>query len=152
MRRSLSTGGVPIDVLHDRPHAHRPELFVLCDISGSVADCSLFTLTLMSALAAEIGRTRSFVFVDAIDEVTALLDSSSHGIEPWALLRNTNVIGAEGHSDYSTVLEQFWRSTGERDLHRTSTVIITGDARTNHRGTGAEWLERIAERSRPCTG
>jgi uncharacterized protein with von Willebrand factor type A (vWA) domain len=148
MRRSLGSGGVPIDVIHDRPRAHKPELFVLCDISGSVADFSLFTLTLMSALSAELARTRSFVFVDAVDEVTELLASTQHGIEPWQLLRNTNVIANDGHSDYATVLERFWRDTCDRDLHRTSTLIVTGDARTNHRGTGEEWLQRIAERSR----
>src|SRR5690606_12422882 len=90
MRRSLASGGVPIDVVHDRPRARRPELFVLCDISGSVAEFSVFTLTLMSALSAEIARTRSFVFVDAVDEVTELLETTRHGIEPWQLLRNTN--------------------------------------------------------------
>ena len=148
MRRSLGSGGVPIDVLHDRPRAHKPELFVLCDISGSVADFSVFTLTLMSALSAELARTRSFVFVDAVDEVTDLLASTQHGIEPWQLLRNTNVIGRDGHTDYATVLEHFWRDTCDRDLHRTSTLIVTGDARTNHRGTGEQWLERIAERCR----
>jgi uncharacterized protein len=148
MRRSLGAGGVPLDVVHDRPRAHKPELFVLCDISGSVADFSLFTLTLMSALSAEIARTRSFVFVDDVDEVTDLLATTSHGIEPWQLLRNTNVIGVDGHSDYGTVLERFWRDIGERELHRTSTVIVTGDARTNHRGSGEEWLARVAERAR----
>lgn len=148
MRRSLASGGVPLDVLHDRPRAHKPELFVLCDISGSVADFSVFTLTLMSALSAEIARTRSFVFVDAVDEVTDLLASTQHGIEPWQLLRNTNVIGGDGHSDYATVLERFWRDTCDRDLHRTSTLIVTGDGRTNHRGTGEQWLERIADRCR----
>jgi uncharacterized protein with von Willebrand factor type A (vWA) domain len=148
MRRSLGSGGVPLDVLHDRPRAHKPDLFVLCDISGSVADFSVFTLTLMSALSAELARTRSFVFVDAVDEVTDLLAGTQHGIEPWQLLRNTNVIGSDGHSDYATVLERFWRDTGDRDLHRTSTLIVTGDARTNHRGTGEQWLQRIAERCR----
>jgi len=148
MRRSLGSGGVPIDIVHDRPRAHKPELFVLCDISGSVADFSVVTLTLMSALSAELARTRSFVFVDAVDEVTDLLASTQHGIEPWQLLRNTNVIGRDGHSDYATVLERFWRDTCDRDLHRTSTLILTGDARTNHRGTGEQWLERIAERCR----
>jgi uncharacterized protein with von Willebrand factor type A (vWA) domain len=102
----------------------------------------------MSALSAELARTRSFVFVDAVDEVTDLLASTQHGIEPWQLLRNTNVIGGDGHSDYATVLERFWRDTCDRDLHRTSTLIVTGDARTNHRGTGEQWLERIAERCR----
>lgn len=148
MRRSLASGGVPIDVVHDRPRARRPELFVLCDISGSVAEFSVFTLTLMSALSAEIARTRSFVFVDAVDEVTELLETTRHGIEPWQLLRNTNVIGTDGHSDYAAVFEQFWRDVGERDLRTTSTVIVTGDARTNHRGTGDAWLAEIAARSR----
>ena len=85
---------------------------MLCDISGSVADFSLFTLTLMSALSAELARTRSFVFVDAVDEVTELLESTRHGIEPWQLLRNTNVIGSDGHSDYANVFERFWGDVG----------------------------------------
>ena len=85
-------GGVPIDVLHDRPRPQAPDVFVLCDISGSVADFSVFTLTLMSALSAELARTCSFVFVDAVDEVTDLLASTHHGIEPRQPLRNTNVI------------------------------------------------------------
>src|SRR4029078_7206847 len=113
-----------------------------------LAACSVFTLTLMSALSAELARTRSFVFVDAVDEVTDLLASTQHGIEPWQLLRNTNVIGSDGHRDYAPVLDRFCRDVGDRDLHRTSTLIVTGDARTNHRGTGEQWLERIAERCR----
>jgi uncharacterized protein len=80
--------------------------------------------------------------------VTELLSVTSHGIEPWQLLRNTNVIGDDGHSDYGAVLERFWRDTGNTELHRTSTLIVTGDARTNHKGTGEEWLGRIAERVR----
>lgn len=147
-RRSLATGGVPIDVAHDRRRPHRPELFVLCDISGSVADVSLFTLTLMAALSAEIARTRSFVFVDAVDEVTELLGSSGHAIEPWQLMRNTNAVAADGHSDYGAVFEQFWTDVGETDLSQSSTVIITGDARTNYRSSGAEWLARARERAR----
>jgi uncharacterized protein with von Willebrand factor type A (vWA) domain len=148
MRRSLASGGVPIDVAHDRPRAHKPELFVLCDISGSVADFSLFTLTLMSALSAEIARTRSFVFVDAIDEVTELLGTTGHAIEPWQLMRNTRAVGADGHSDYGAVFERFWEETAQRDVGRTATVLITGDARTNHRPPGDASLARIAERAR----
>lgn len=148
VRRSLGTGGVPLDVAHDRPRQHKPELFVLCDVSGSVAEFSLFTLTLMSALAAELARTRSFVFVDAVDEITELLESTDHLIEPWQLMRNTNVIGDDGHSDYGSVLEQFWDDTAHADIGRMSTLIITGDARTNHRGTGVEWLAKMHERAR----
>ncbi len=147
-RRSLSTGGVPIDVATDRPRAHRPDLWVLCDISGSVAEFSLFTLSLMAALSAELRKTRSFVFIDAIDEITQLLDWTDHGIEPWQIMRNTNVIGVDGHSDYGAVLEQWWDEVGQRELRPTSTVIITGDARNNHRATGVRTLGEIADRAR----
>jgi hypothetical protein len=147
-RRSLATGGVPLDVAHERARPHKPELFVLCDISGSVADFALFTLTLMAALSAEIARTRSFVFVDAVDEVTGLLEATGHAIEPWQLMRNTNAIATDGHSDYGAVLEQFWTDVAERDVSRSTTVIITGDARTNHRSPGTDWLERLSARAR----
>jgi uncharacterized protein with von Willebrand factor type A (vWA) domain len=147
-RRSLATGGVPFDVAYERPRLHRPELYVLCDISGSVAEFSLFTLTLMAALSAEVTRTRSFVFVDAIDEVTDLLAATDHGIEPWQLMRNTDVVGRDGHSDYGAVLHQFWDEIGDRHLGPNSTVLVTGDARTNYRDTGSVVLAQIARRCR----
>ncbi|MDH3302389.1 MAG: VWA domain-containing protein [Acidimicrobiia bacterium] len=147
-RKSLATGGVPIDVATNRPRAHRPNLWVLCDISGSVAEFSLFTLSLMSALSAEVQRTRSFVFVDAIDDITQLLDATDHGIEPWQIMRNTNVIGADGHSDYGAVFKQWWDETGRTELRSSSTVIITGDARNNYRDTEVGILAEIAARAK----
>ena len=147
-RRSIATGGVPFDLALERRRVDKPELFVLCDISGSVAEFSVFTLTLMAALSAELSETRSFVFADAVDEVTGLLGATGHGIEPWQLLRNTNVVRDDGHSDYGAVLEQFWTDVGERDLRPTSTVIIAGDGRSNYRASGADTLARIARRAR----
>ncbi len=147
-RWSLATGGTPIDVAYQRARLHRPDLYVLCDISGSVAHFSVFTLTLMSALSAEVARCRSFVFVDAVDEVTGLLAATGHGIEPWQIMRNTNVIAADGHSDYGAVLNQFWDEIGDRELRPNSTLLITGDARTNYRETRASTLEAISGRCR----
>ena len=146
LRRSLATGGVPLDLAQRRRRPHRPELYVLCDISGSVAEFSVFTLTLMSALSAELPRTRSFVFVDAIDEVTGLLAATSHQIEPWQLLRNTNVIGATGHSDYGTVFAEFQERVGP-ELSNAATVLVTGDARSNYRPAGSA---AFAELARSC--
>lgn len=148
IRQSLSTGGTPVDIAYQRARLHRPELFVLCDISGSVAHFSVFTLTLMAALSAEIPRCRSFVFVDAVDEVTDLLAATDHGIEPWQLMRNTNVIAGAGHSDYGAVLDRFWDEVGSAELSPNSTLLITGDARTNYLDNRAGVLEEIASRCR----
>ena len=54
LRKSMSTGGVPIDVVLKKPHPARPELVVLCDVSGSVANFAQFTLLLVFALGAQL--------------------------------------------------------------------------------------------------
>jgi uncharacterized protein len=148
IHRSLANGGVPLDVVDRRPRAHRPELFVLCDVSGSVADFAGFTLTLISALADELRATRTFAFVDAIDEISALLGSTSRAIEPWQLLQSGRVIGDDGHSDYGRVFEAFWERYGRHGLSPRSTVVVVGDARGNHRPSRPDVVAQIAARAR----
>lgn len=148
IHRSRRTGGVPMDVVTRRPSPRRPELFVLCDVSGSVADFSSFTLSLISGLADELSSTRTFAFVDAIDEITALLEAAPDVIEPWQLLQSGRVIGRDGHSDYGTVLASFWERYGSSALGDRSTVIVIGDARGNRRPPRADVLAAIAARAR----
>jgi uncharacterized protein with von Willebrand factor type A (vWA) domain len=140
-RRSLSSGGVPIDPAFRRRQVHRPDLFVLCDLSGSVADFARFTITLLHALYQELPKTRLFVFVDSVDEVTALVQRLPSTLDVGHLLAATEAVGADGHSDYGAVLERFWTRYGP-DVSSTSTVIVAGDGRTNYRpaGTATLWL------------
>ncbi|MDT5166122.1 MAG: uncharacterized protein QOC88_3016, partial [Mycobacterium sp.] len=70
LRKSMSTGGVPIDLVLRKPRPARPELVVLCDVSGSVAGFSHFTLLLVHALRQQFSRVRVFAFIDTSDEVT----------------------------------------------------------------------------------
>lgn len=57
LRKSMSTGGVPIDLVLRKPRPARPELVVLCDMSGSVAGFSHFTLLLVHALRQQFSRS-----------------------------------------------------------------------------------------------
>jgi uncharacterized protein with von Willebrand factor type A (vWA) domain len=147
-RRSVATGGVPLDVAYRRPRAHKPELFVLCDVSGSVAEFAGFTFTLVSALADELAGTRTFAFVDAVDEITELVTGATKPIEPWQILQHGRVIGPDGHSDYGAVLESFWERYGRTGLTARSTVVLAGDARTNYRPAGVTTLAAMAHRCR----
>lgn len=70
LRKSMSTGGVPIGLVLCKPRPARPELVVLCDVSGSVAGFSNFTLLLVHALRQQFSRVRVFAFIDTTDEVT----------------------------------------------------------------------------------
>lgn len=148
LRRSLSAGGVPLDPAFRHPRASKPELYLLCDISGSVSEFARFTMSLLHAVSAEFSRIRLFAFVDGIDEVTELMDRSGHELAPRNLLYGTKVISGDGHSDYGNVFGRFWRVYGYADLDPRATVIITGDARNNYRDPGLDAFRMVTERAR----
>ncbi len=147
VRRSLSTGGVLIDPAFKRPKVVRPDLFLLCDVSGSVAEFASFTLTLLQAMTAEFSRMRAFAFVDGVDEVTDHLKDVASFLEVRHVLYRADVIRDDGHSDYGAVLERFWDQYGA-SVDSRSTIIITGDARSNHRPPRVESLRQLHARAR----
>ena len=148
VRRSLATGGVPADPQFRHPRPHRPEVWLMCDISGSMATFSRFTLQFTHAMATHFSKLRSFAFVDTVDEVT---DYFGAGVDfASALQRVTTeaeVVWMDGHSDYGNSLETF-RNRFERQLSPRTTLIITGDARNNYRPSRARILGEIARSAR----
>ena len=147
VRRSLSSGGVLLDPAFKRPKVARPDLYLLCDVSGSVAEFASFTLTLLQAMTAEFSRMRSFAFVDGIDEVTGHLKDVASFLEVRHVLYRADVIREDGHSDYGAVFERFWERHGQTVDSR-STIIVTGDARSNHREPRVESLRQLHARAR----
>jgi len=148
MRHSLSTGGVPADPQFKARRPSRPEVFLLCDISGSMATFARFTLQFVHAMSGQFSKLRSFVFVDALDEATRFFESGSDFDDALDRVSDeAEVVWLDGHSDYGNSLEMFHdRYAGE--LTPRSAVIITGDARNNYRPPQAEYLAAIADQVR----
>jgi uncharacterized protein with von Willebrand factor type A (vWA) domain len=148
MRRSLSTGGTPVELVFRKPHPSRPELIVLADISGSVATFAAFTLQLVYALRSEFTRVRTFVFVDGIAEVTELMEKADNIVEATHRI-NVEATAARlyGGSDYGNALLLFQRRW-LAEVRRTSTVLVLGDARNNYLKSRNECLAAVAERAR----
>jgi len=133
VRKSLATGGVPADPQFKHPRPHRPEVWLLCDISGSMATFSRFTLQFTHAMSTHFSRLRSFAFVDTIDEVTDFFGPGvDFGSAVSRITTEAEVVWLDGHSDYGNALETFYNKYGGQLTPRT-TVIITGDARNNYR-------------------
>lgn len=147
LRRSLGAGGVPLDPAFRRRRPHRPELVVLCDVSGSVAEFAQFTLALLNALHAEFAKLRSFAFVDGIAEVTDELTATHEVYARW-LVRKPGVVAGDGHTDLATAFGLFLDRYAGSVLNPGTTVLITGDARTNYRPDGADALAHIARMAR----
>ncbi|GAA3387236.1 VWA domain-containing protein [Streptomyces roseoviridis] len=149
LRRSLSTGGVPVRPVLRRRRPGRPELVLLCDVSGSVAGFAQFTMLLVRALHDQFGRVRVFAFVNRVDEVTGLV--ARGGADPAGLgeriLAEATVTGWHGQSDYGTALGEFAERYADALGPRT-VVFVLGDARTNHSDPNPAALKRIADRAR----
>ncbi|MGH2796003.1 MAG: vWA domain-containing protein [Actinomycetota bacterium] len=147
VRRSLSTGGVPFDTRYKNKTPHRPELFLLCDISGSVSAFARFTLMFVHAFQAQFSRVRSFVFVDTLDEVTHFFEHEDFVDAIERMQSEANVVWLDGHSDYGTSLERFWERYGESVGPRAS-VLVLGDARNNYRASSAWVLKALKQKAR----
>ncbi|QCD59855.1 vWA domain-containing protein [Streptomyces hawaiiensis] len=149
LRGSLSTGGVPMKPVLRRRRPVRPELVLLCDVSGSVSSFSDFTMLLVQALHDQFSKVRVFAFVNRIDEVTGLLE---HGrADPEGLGSRIRAEAAvtefHGSSDYGMALGEFAERYADAVGSRT-TLFVLGDARTNRSDPNLPALRRITERAR----
>lgn len=148
LRKSMSTGGVPIDVVLKKPHPARPELVVLCDVSGSVAGFSHFTLLLVHALRQQFSRVRVFAFIDTTDEVTELFGPDADlAVAVQRITREAGVYTRDGHSDYGHAFVSFmdrWPNA----LSPRSALLILGDGRNNYRNPEIELLAHMVNSSR----
>jgi uncharacterized protein len=147
LRASLESGGVPLDPAYRHRRRTRPELWMLCDVSGSVAEFSRFTLAFVYAMHEEFSGLRTFVFVDDVEEITDVLDRRLHDVDPYALLARASTSRARHRSDYGRVLRSFLDLYGPKLTPR-ATLIITGDARSHHQDPGTDALRALCQRSR----
>ncbi|HKJ57178.1 MAG TPA: VWA domain-containing protein [Nitriliruptoraceae bacterium] len=147
VRRSLSTGGVPFDPAFRPRRPHKPELFVITDVSGSVASFARFTLMLVHALQEQFAKVRSFAFIDNLDEVTRLFDGRDFDEAIRRLTSEADLVWLDGHSDYGRALEVFHREHA-RDVTAKSTVLVLGDARNNYRASSSWVVKDLAHRAR----
>lgn len=146
MRQSLRTGAIPFRPALKSRRRDKPRLVVLCDLSDSVRSAAGFMLELVYAMQELFERTRSFVFVSEIAEVTKLFQKErAHAA--LAHVYEGSLIDIAQSSNYERAFRAFDARFSEA-VDKRATVIILGDGRTNYRPHGAEFLGRIRDRAR----
>ncbi|HUD78571.1 MAG TPA: VWA domain-containing protein [Streptosporangiaceae bacterium] len=143
---AMGTGGVPFRIATEPAPPPKPEIVVLCDVSGSVATFSRFTLNLLIALDSRLSRLRAFSFVDGLSEITELVsEARSAGRQLAQAEAARGAIRWNGSSDYGHVLRDFARDYS-RQFSRRTVVLVVGDARTNYLNPAAEALAEVSDR------
>lgn len=148
VRHSLSYGGVPAEPKFKYPRPAKPEIFVVADISGSVAAFARFTLHLVYAISGQFSRVRSFVFIDGVDEVTRFFEGTEDIVDAIHRVNTeADVVWVDGHSDYGHAFEAFWTRWG-KDIGPKTTVLILGDARNNYHASQSWVIKEMRHRAR----
>jgi uncharacterized protein len=125
IRRSVATGGTPLNLAWRNPRRVRPRLVLLVDVSRSMAPYSFFYLRLARALSAELTDLRSFIFHTHLTPVSEALGEA----DPWRAQERLQVLaqGWAGGTRIGESLEQFNREHAARCVHSRTAVIIMSD-------------------------
>lgn len=148
VRASMSSGGVPLETHHRPRRPSRPELVVLCDVSGSVANFAAFTLMLVFALREQFSRVRAFTFVDEIHEIT---DQFVPGADPAdtlaALVASARHASLWGRTSYGRAFTRFAEEHPDALTPKTH-LLVLGDARSNHSDLALPVVQQLVRDTR----
>jgi len=129
-----------------KPHPARPELVLLCDVSGSVSGFSQFTMHLVHAMSGQFSKIRVFAFVNAMAEVTDLVKEDSDDLSA-RIAREARITKWHTSSDYGEAFADFQADHMPAIGPRTA-VLILGDARNNNQDPNLAALHEISQRAR----
>lgn len=137
LRRSMSRGGVPVELLWRKPRPGRSNLFALVDLSYSTAAAAQFLLSLLAPAHAFFRRITLLAYVDTPVEIVL----QAGDVIPQAPL------DLNARSDFGKVLRHV-SERYESYLTRDTILLVLGDARNNRRPPRADLLARLHARVR----
>jgi uncharacterized protein with von Willebrand factor type A (vWA) domain len=132
VRRALSRGGVPIELLLKKPRPRKSNLVALVDLSYSTATAAQFLLALLAPARSFFRRVDLFGYVDAPVEIS---------VENGHIIPHTP-LDLNARSDFGNVLCRLVE-TPQLGLGRNTILLILGDARNNRRPPRADILARL---------
>jgi uncharacterized protein with von Willebrand factor type A (vWA) domain len=144
IRANLRYGGVPFE-MHYKQRRLKPKVVVILDVSTSMRPVAEFFLRLLYELQDQIQKTRSFAFIDHMEDVTP--DLVSQEIDQAVYVVLTKLPSGYYNTDLGSSLRQFEASFMDTVDSRT-TVIVLGDGRNNFNDPNLDTFSRIGRRAR----
>lgn len=144
IRASLRYQGVPFELRYKQRRL-KPKLVAILDVSTSMRPVAEFFLRLMYELQDQVQKTRSFAFIDHLEDVTADLASSQIDESVFVVL--TKLPSGYYNTDLGYSLRQFQANHLDAVDSRT-TVIVLGDGRNNYNDPGLDAFNHIGRRAR----
>lgn len=141
LRRNLPHDGVLFDLRWRRVAREKAAVYVLCDVSDSVARVARFLLLFLYELGDLLPNLRAFAFSNVLGEVTATFA----GKPAEAAVEEALFAWGKGATDYGRALHDFRELCGH-GLNRRATIIVLGDGRNNYFDPQTAILKQLARR------
>lgn len=141
LRSNIANQGVLFNTHWKKRKKERPDVFAICDVSGSVSAYAKFLLLFLYSLSEVIPKTRSFAFSSDLGEVTPLFQQ----LPIEQAIEKVNHQWGMGSTNYGQAFEDFSELALD-DIRSNSTVIIIGDARNNYGDPKLKLLKKIYQR------
>jgi uncharacterized protein with von Willebrand factor type A (vWA) domain len=144
IRANLRYSGVPFEMRYKQRRL-KPKLVVILDVSTSMRPVAEFFLRMLYELQDQIQKTRSFAFIDHLEDVTP--DMTTPEIDQAVYVVLTRLPSGYYNTDLGASLRQFEAGFMDTVDSRT-TVIVLGDGRNNYNDPGLDAFSRISRRAR----
>ena len=141
LRRNVAYDGAIFEPHWRRVKREKATVYVLCDVSGSVAQVSRFLLLFLYELTDVLPNVRAFAFSSALGEVTDAFARKA----PEQAVEQALFDWGKGTTDYARAFRDFRELCG-KDLDGRSTVVVLGDGRNNYFDPQAHLLREISRR------
>jgi uncharacterized protein with von Willebrand factor type A (vWA) domain len=147
LRRNMSHGAIPFELVFKQRKKDRPKLVILTDVSSSVANVSRFMLQFVYTLQEAFTKIRAFVFVAELGEVTPLFQELEINKAIEESLEGGDVINVYTRSNFGYAFHHFWQNFLS-SIDNKTTVLILGDARNNYNDPRAWCLREIHNKAK----
>jgi uncharacterized protein with von Willebrand factor type A (vWA) domain len=144
IRANLRYHGVPFEMRYTQRRL-KPKLVVILDVSTSMRPVAEFFLRMLYQLQDQIQKTRSFAFIDHLEDVTP--DLHNRQVDEAVYMILTKLPSGYYNTDLGTSLHQFEANHLDTVDSRT-TFIVLGDGRNNYNDPGLDTFSRISRRAR----
>ncbi len=125
LRRSLATGGEPLEIILQGRRRRRPRLVVLLDVSGSMEAYSYFFLRFLHALQHRFRKVHTFLFSTRLEDVTEALAARDVDAAMAKLARRP--MGWNAGTRIGDCLRWLVRGHGDRVFRADTVFVILSD-------------------------
>lgn len=141
IRQNMAYDGNVYELHWRRVRKEPSTVYVICDVSNSVASIARFLLLFLYELVDILPRVRAFAFSSQLGEVTDVFRNKATD----AAIEEALFEWGKGNTDYGRAFIDF-RHLCAKDLNKRSTVIVLGDGRSNFYDPGASVVAEISRR------